>query len=98
MVLPGVYMVYGPKGDLLYVGQSGNIRGRLRTHAREKSWWRKPSKIRAHLLADVSERLLLETLLILRYAPAHNKTIKLGLNKEGGLVELQFLRTRRKAR
>lgn len=34
-----VYQLFDSKGDLLYVGQAANPKGRFVTHAREAEWW-----------------------------------------------------------
>lgn len=96
IIHPGVYVICD--GDRpLYVGQSQNVQSRLMVHRREKKWF--PQELRlliSPVLVTETARLLLETLLILRNHPPHNRMIKLGLNADGTLSELMFLRTRRK--
>lgn len=90
---PGVYVYLNKDGDPIYVGQSGDVVARARAHARKK-WADQIVEKRFVPIADVSLRLIAETVLLLRLFPRHNRAIKLGLSwKERRVRELQFLKS-----
>lgn len=71
-----VYVYYGSDGGALYVGQSGRaIKARLydatSPHAKTP-WWPEWTSMRHLKLPDETERLVLELILIIAYAPPHN--------------------------
>lgn len=72
-----VYVYYGDDGTALYVGQSKR-RIKLRLHDqisphRLKAWWASWATVRHLTLQDETDRLVLELMLILAYAPPHNR-------------------------
>ncbi len=72
---PGVYLMYGPSAELLYVGKSRTIRTRVRSHlaAREEAWMmRRVRKVEARETAGELGALLLESQLIKELKPMFN--------------------------
>lgn len=92
LLTPGVYVLSDAHGQVLYVGQSADVRSRLVAHRRSKKWFRDVATRRVYLLDDETARLLTETCLIFRHRPRHNRAVKLCLCNDGSLKELQFLR------
>jgi excinuclease UvrABC nuclease subunit len=92
---PGVYILEGEGGQILYVGQSGQMVSRSKAH-RKKKWGGQIRSERYFACSDPEERLVIEAVLILRYRPRHNRAIKLGLRKDGSIYEIQFVRGSRK--
>lgn len=74
------YAYFAPDGTAVYVGQTGrSVKDRLhdKTSAHKKSlWWPLWSQMRFIQLTDDMDRLVLEFLLILAYAPAANSKPK----------------------
>lgn len=73
----GVYVYYGAGATPLYVGQSKRrIKLRLydqtSPHA-QKPWWGNWTDLRFLAVEKETDRLVLELLLILAYAPPHNR-------------------------
>lgn len=73
----GVYVYVGADGSALYVGQSKR-RIKLRLHDQtsphaRKPWWASWSQVRFLPIACETDRLVLELLLIVAYAPPHNR-------------------------
>ena len=91
---PGVYALLDSEDRVLYIGQSANAPQRADVHKRKK-WGPEISRTLICPVASPDERLMLETLLQLRYRPRYCRAIKLGIAKDGTLSELQFVRTRR---
>lgn len=75
-----VYAYFAPDGKAIYVGQTGrSVKARLHdeTSAHKKSsWWPSWSHMRFVQLTDDMDRLILEFLLILAYAPSANSKPK----------------------
>jgi len=72
---PGVYLFYGVGDALVYVGKSKGIRGRVRTHFREKSerWMmRRVRRVETRETAGELGALLLESKLIKELKPMFN--------------------------
>lgn len=93
---PGVYAYWDAEGTLLYIGQSGDVKGRRRAHERTKKWGDQIATALYCPLADASERLIAETVLILRHFPKHNRSVKLGISSTKGRVhEIQFIKSTR---
>lgn len=88
----GVYALFDEGGKVLYIGESGGIRTRFRQHRRQKKWWKDVTEARYASSQDTDERLTLETVLILRHRPRHNRAVKLGLAADGTVFALNFLR------
>ena len=88
----GVYALLDEAGDPIYVGQSKDVPGRVRTHKRTKKWKSAICSVCAVRIVDPDLRLVVETLLFLRYRPRHNRAIKLSKRIDGTLHEVQFLR------
>lgn len=72
----GVYVYFAEDGSALYAGQSKR-RIKLRLHDQtsphsRKRWWDSWSTIRFLPIAEETDRLVLELLLIIAYAPPYN--------------------------
>lgn len=71
-----VYVYYSSPGVALYVGQTGRaVKSRLHDETsphKSKAWWPLWTEMRFVQLEDEMDRLILEFLLILAYAPPHN--------------------------
>jgi len=87
----GVYAMLDAAGDVLYVGQTGSFKLRVRDHERTKKWWPQVARIVAYPCADLDLRLCLEAVSILRYRPRHNRAIKIALKNTGEIYEIQFV-------
>jgi DNA polymerase III subunit epsilon len=81
---PGVYLFYGPKNELLYVGKSKNIRRRVVSHfslspasGRELSICGQTHAVEARTTAGELGALLLESRLIKDLQPIHNRLARL---------------------
>jgi DNA polymerase-3 subunit epsilon len=71
----GVYLFYGPLGELLYVGKSKSVRSRVRSHfsAPEERWlYRKIHRVEVRETAGELGALLLESQLIKELRPMFN--------------------------
>jgi DNA polymerase III subunit epsilon len=78
--LPGVYLFYGQQGELLYVGKSRNIRGRVHSHfsagdrsAKAMEMCQQVSRIETRVTAGELGALLLESALIKELHPIYNR-------------------------
>lgn len=91
MIFPGVYVFSSPKLPL-YVGESGSVAQRIRAH-RRKPWYKLATKLHAYKLPGVSRRLILETAMIFRLHPRHNRAIKIGISLDR-FYPLQFVKSR----
>jgi DNA polymerase-3 subunit epsilon len=72
---PGVYLFFGARGELLYVGKSKNIRTRVRSHfssPQETMLCRQVRMIECRETAGELGALLLESQLIKELRPIHN--------------------------
>lgn len=71
-----VYVYYASPGIALYVGQTGRkVKSRLhdeKSPHKFKTWWSQWTEMRFVQLNDEMDRLILEFLLILAYAPPYN--------------------------
>jgi len=81
---PGVYLFYGPKNELLYVGKSVNIRRRVVSHfslspasGKELSICGQTHAVEARTTAGELGALLLESRLIKDLQPIHNRVARL---------------------
>jgi excinuclease ABC subunit C len=83
---PGVYLMKGTRGDVLYVGKAQSLRSRVRSYWQKHGGYGEVHRIREvidrvadveYTLTDsVSEALLLEANLIKRYKPRFNVRLK----------------------
>jgi excinuclease ABC subunit C len=83
---PGVYLMKGTRGDVLYVGKAQSLRARVRSYWQKHGGYGEVHRIREvidrvadveYTLTDsVSEALLLEANLIKRYRPRFNVRLK----------------------
>ena len=83
---PGVYLMKGTRGDVLYVGKAQSLRSRVRSYWQKHGGYGEVHRIREvidrvadveYTLTDsVSEALLLEANLIKRYRPRFNVRLK----------------------
>jgi len=81
---PGVYLFYGPKNELLYVGKSKNVRRRVISHfslspasGKELSICSQTHTVEARTTASELGALLLESRLIKDLQPIHNRVSRL---------------------
>lgn len=81
---PGVYLFYGPRNELLYVGKSKNIRRRVVSHfslspssGKELSICGQTCAVEARTTAGELGALLLESRLIKDLQPIHNRVARL---------------------
>ena len=77
----GVYIFRGPRGEILYVGKSTNLRRRVLDHLREreeKDVWIRQEHDRVEFIPTRNEReaLLLEANLVREYQPRYNVLLK----------------------
>lgn len=82
---PGIYLVFGTKMQLLYVGQSGTLRYRLNSYFRWSAgrgspcrivhtvWKTRPTFIATMAVADAFEAATLDEYLIAEVPPAENR-------------------------
>ena len=84
---PGVYILLQGE-EIVYVGQSGDIAGRLRTHRREGK--KQFDAARWYPVWSGSERLRAEGVLILLCAPRYNRAIALGLRSDGSVFSTEY--------
>lgn len=75
----------------LYIGQSAQISARVATHRRTKKWYGQVTHVLTRRVARGEDRLLMETLLILRYRPRYNRLIRVQLRSDGSIYETAFL-------
>lgn len=71
-----VYRMRDAQGDLLYVGCSTQLPGRLQTHAREKGWWDDIARIDVEHFDSHAEAVAAEVLAIAAEQPLHNTHFK----------------------
>lgn len=67
-----VYRLYEASGAALYVGCSGDVHMRLRSHETSKDWWRDVARVDITLHGDKRTALDVEAGEIQRLRPAHN--------------------------
>lgn len=81
--VPGIYVLLDVTGEVVYVGQSGDVRRRLVQHRTEaKKIFRRAS---FYQLEDSASRLRIEGALTLLLHPQYNDAVLLGLkNPVGG--------------
>lgn len=77
---PGVYLFYGARGELLYVGKSKNIRGRVQGHfagddrsAKSNEMCQQINRIESRTTSGELGALLLESALIKELHPIYNR-------------------------
>jgi excinuclease UvrABC nuclease subunit len=85
-----VYAFCNEAGDPIYVGQSALLTQRLKQHTK-KPWYKNVASVVAYPVAKAEDRLVLETLIILRYRPRNNRAIKIGIRADGSIYEIQFV-------
>lgn len=87
-----VYFLISGDGDLLYIGQSGNLRSRLQAHRRDK---KKAGAAVVHYVEveDKQERLALEAAYIAFLLPKLNAAILLRIAR-GKLSEIRWRKKR----
>lgn len=80
---PGVYLFYGAKNEVLYVGKGVNIRERVISHfagdhgsSKEMDLCRLVTSIEARVTAGELSALLLESQLVKELAPVYNKKLR----------------------
>src|SRR3990172_8257320 len=81
---PGVYLMKGIKGEVLYIGKAKNIRSRVRSYFRDTSDTRYTIKFLASKVSDIEylittnekEALILEDTLLKKYKPRYNIRLK----------------------
>lgn len=82
---PGVYLLIAEDGEIVYIGQSSNVRSRIATHRREG----KKQFHHARFIECIghSDRLLYEALAVLSSRPRYNRAICLGFTREGTIYD-----------
>ncbi len=83
-VAPGVYLMKGAKGEVLYVGKAKSLRSRVRSYFRDSGDGRPAVKFLAAKAADLDwiitanekEALFLEDTLLKKYKPRYNIRLK----------------------
>ncbi|MBI5327970.1 MAG: excinuclease ABC subunit UvrC [Deltaproteobacteria bacterium] len=81
---PGVYLMKGNKGEVLYIGKAKNIRNRVRSYFQETSDTRHTIKFLAAKIHDIEylittnekEAIILEDTLLKKYKPRYNIRLK----------------------
>src|SRR3989344_2145448 len=81
---PGVYLLKGSKGEVLYIGKAKNIRSRVRSYFRDTTDTRYTVKFLASKVSDIEylittnekEALILEDTLLKKYKPRYNIRLK----------------------
>src|SRR3989338_2252769 len=81
---PGVYLMKGSKGEVLYIGKAKNIRSRVRSYFRDTTDTRYTVKFLASKVSDIEylittnekEALILEDTLLKKYKPRYNIRLK----------------------
>lgn len=81
---PGVYLMKGGKGEVLYIGKAKNIRSRVRSYFRDTTDTRYMVKFLASKVSDIEylvttnekEALILEDTLLKKYKPRYNIRLK----------------------
>jgi DNA polymerase-3 subunit epsilon len=80
---PGVYLFYGERGEVLYVGKSINIRDRVLSHfagdhgsSKEMALCRQVTSVEARRTAGELSALLMESQLVKELAPIYNRRLR----------------------
>ena len=81
---PGVYLMKGNNGEVLYIGKAKNIRSRVRSYFRETADTRYTVKFLASKIADIEcivttnekEAIILENTLLKKHKPRYNIRLK----------------------
>ena len=81
---PGVYLMKGNKGEVLYIGKAKNIKNTVRSYFRETTDTRYTVKFLASKISDIEylittnekEALILEDTLLKKYKPRYNIRLK----------------------
>src|SRR3989338_1797121 len=81
---PGVYLMKGNKGEVLYIGKAKNIRNRVRSYFHSSADTRYTVKFLASKVSDIEylittnekEALILEDTLLKKYKPRYNIRLK----------------------
>src|SRR3990167_6507524 len=81
---PGVYLMKGNKGEVLYIGKAKNIRSRVRSYFRETADTRYTVKFLASKIVDIEyivttnekEAIILENPLLKKHKPRYNIRLK----------------------
>jgi len=95
----GVYAIV-QGDDVYYIGQSVNFKARIKAHRSSKKWMSDSMEILVFPLAHRDARLTLETQLILKYRPLHNRLCRIQFRKDGTVYEtihLEYRKPRAKA-
>lgn len=69
-----LYRLFDEAGNLLYIGITGNPRVRFDQHALDKPWWPQVARSQVHWHGTRAEAEAIETQLIRRETPPHNKS------------------------
>lgn len=67
-----VYKMYSSDNELLYVGETCNIRSRLKAHMKDKPWWNDITSIRVDAYVDRKSGRLAESIAIRDEFPKYN--------------------------
>jgi excinuclease ABC subunit C len=82
---PGVYIFKDASGQVLYVGESQGVTRRYGQHKRDpkKKWTQRIDTVWWYPLESEDDRLRLETYMILRLRPRHNRAVRLSFRADG---------------
>lgn len=97
-----LYFVYAPDGRLLYIGQSGNVDARIKTHRTRAPWWVEGSRVERADGYTKSTARTAEAAAIREHKPPHNnvhnpdvlEAEKLAIREQGRLRGEQILAER----
>lgn len=87
-VYEGVYIFATEDHDILYIGETNCARRRFSEHSKTKRWWKDVARAYFLEFESRSERLTVETVMILREKPRHNRTVRIGIDKKGRVYPL----------
>jgi excinuclease UvrABC nuclease subunit len=82
----GIYFLVDEEGQIVYVGQTGNVKERIRQHTKQGTkrfadacYWE---------CISASDRLAFEGILILASRPRYNRSVNIGIATEGRCYDL----------
>jgi predicted GIY-YIG superfamily endonuclease len=79
-----LYRMYNARGELLYVGITGNLTSRLAAHEREKPWWSEVTQILTEHHDSRAQVEAAERAAVIREHPKYNRALPQGV---GGRFE-----------
>lgn len=76
-----VYRLFNVEGDLLYIGQTGDISVRLRNHKHDKPWWDEVAEMRTTPYLSKGAAVEAERVAIREERPRYNVQLAVGSRK-----------------